>query len=255
MELNGTVAVVTGGGSGLGEATARRLAATGVHVVVFDRSGEHAQRVATAIGGHACIGDVADPADVSAAVELAATLGELRTLVNCAGIARHGRVVSRDGEPLDLARWEFVLRVNLTGTFNCVRLAAAVMTQLSELDTGERGAIVNTASVAAFEGQIGQVAYAASKAGVVGMTLPLARELASRGVRVNTIAPGMIETPIFGTPEQAAKFSADLAPNLVFPKRFGRPEEFAALVEHLLTNPYLNGETIRLDGGARLAPR
>ncbi len=255
MELNGTVAIVTGGGSGLGEATARRLSATGVAVVVFDRDAHNAARVAADVGGHACVGDVAEAADVTAAVELAASLGELRTLVNCAGIARHGRVVNRDGEPLDLERWEFVLRVNLTGTFNCIRLAAAVMTQLPPQASGERGSIVNTASVAAFEGQIGQVAYAASKAGVVGMTLPIARELASRGVRVNTIAPGMIATPIFGTPEQAAKFTADLSPNLVFPKRFGRPEEFAALVEHLLTNTYLNGETIRLDGAARLAPR
>ncbi|MGQ0623924.1 MAG: SDR family NAD(P)-dependent oxidoreductase [Sporichthyaceae bacterium] len=255
MELNGTVAIVTGGGSGLGEATARRLAAAGVRVVVFDRDAANAQRVAGGIDGLACAGDVAQGADVSTAVDLAASLGELRTLVNCAGVARHGRVVNRGGEPLDLARWEFVLRVNLTGTFNCIRLAASVMTQLSEQDSGERGAIVNTASVAAFEGQIGQVAYAAPKAGVVGMTLPIARELASRGVRVNTIAPGMIDTPIFGTSEQAAKFGADLAPNLVFPKRFGKPAEFAALVEHLLVNPYINGETIRLDGGARLAPR
>jgi NAD(P)-dependent dehydrogenase (short-subunit alcohol dehydrogenase family) len=211
--------------------------------------------VAAEVGGRAAVADVADPGQVGAAVALAGELGELRGLVNCAGISRAARTVNRDGEPFDLARFEFVLRVNLVGTFNCLRLAAAAMARLPELPGGERGAIVNTASSAAFEGQVGQAAYAASKAGVAGMTLPIARDLAGVGVRVNTIAPGMFDTPIFGDPEQAAAFRRKLEPNLIFPKRMGDVAEYAALAEHMLTNSYLNGEVVRLDGAARLAPR
>jgi NAD(P)-dependent dehydrogenase (short-subunit alcohol dehydrogenase family) len=255
VKLDGTVSIVTGGGSGLGAGTARHLAARGATVVVLDRDLPAAQAVAADIGGHAVGADVSDPEEVQAAVDLAEDLGELRSLVNCAGISRAARTVSRAGEPFDLTRFEFVLRVNLVGTFNCLRLAAAAMARLPELPGGERGAIVNTASAAAFEGQVGQAAYSASKAGVVGMTLPIARDLAGFGIRVNTIAPGMFETPIFGPPEQARAFRTTLEPNLIFPKRFGDVREFAELAEHMISNCYLNGEVVRLDGAARLAPR
>lgn len=255
MQLNGTVALVTGGASGLGAATARRLAAGGATVVLLDRDRAAAETVAEEIGGRAAEADVADPAQVQAALDLAGTLGELRALVNCAGIGRVGRTLAKDGSPHDLDRFEFVLRVNLLGTFNCVRLASAAMSGLSTMEDGGRGAIVNTASAAAFEGQVGQVAYSASKAGIVGMTLPIARDLASRGIRINTIAPGIFDTPIFGDAGQTAAFHEKLQPNLIFPKRLGDPDEFAALAEHMLTNPYLNGEVVRLDGAARLAPR
>jgi NAD(P)-dependent dehydrogenase (short-subunit alcohol dehydrogenase family) len=252
LDIVGAAAIVTGGGSGLGEATARALAARGAKVVVFDRNEEGAARVASELGGAMVVGDVADERDAGEAVAVASAQGPLRVLVNCAGLSRAARVVSRDGTPFDLARFEFVVRVNLIGTFNCIRLAAAAMAATEPLETGERGAIVNTASIAAFEGQVGQAAYSASKAGIVGMTLPLARDLAAVGVRVNTVAPGLFDTPIYGSGDKADQFKAGLAESVLHPRRLGDSAEFASLVVELVTNDYLNGEVIRIDGGTRL---
>ncbi|MBL6078063.1 SDR family NAD(P)-dependent oxidoreductase [Belnapia sp. T18] len=251
MDVKGIAALVTGGGSGLGAATAEALAAAGAHVVVMDLKQEAAEAVAARIGGVAAAGDVADEAAMAAAVEAAAALGPLRLAVSCAGIAPAARVSGRQG-PHPLGLFEQVVRVNLTGTFNLLRLASARMASLDPLPTGERGLVVNTASIAAYEGQIGQCAYAASKAGVVGLTLPAARELARFGIRVMTIAPGLIETPMLaGMPEEAREALGRLP---LFPNRLGRPEEVAALVLAIAANPLLNGETIRLDGALRLTP-
>lgn len=251
MELVGASAVVTGGGSGLGAATAAALAAAGAKVVVFDVNAANAKAVAARIGGFAAAGDVAEEAPLAAAVEQAAALAPLRIAVACAGIAPAARVAGRSG-PHDLALFDRVIRVNLLGTFNLLRLAAARMTANDPLPTGERGLVVQTASIAAYEGQIGQVAYAASKAGVVGLTLPAARELARFGVRVVTIAPGLIHTPLMDTLTPETRES--LAKQPLFPQRLGRPEEFAAMVLATAANPLLNGETIRLDGALRLPP-
>ncbi|WP_043336769.1 SDR family NAD(P)-dependent oxidoreductase [Belnapia moabensis] len=251
MDVKGIAAVVTGGGSGLGAATAEALAAAGARVVVMDLKREAAEAVADRIGGVAAAGDVADEAAVEAAVEAAAGLGPLRLAVSCAGIAPAARVAGRQG-PHPLGLFEQVVRVNLTGTFNLLRLASARMAALEPLATGERGLIVNTASIAAYEGQIGQCAYAASKAGVVGLTLPAARELARFGIRVMTIAPGLIETPMLaGMPAEAREALGRLP---LFPNRLGQPAEVAALVLAIAANPLLNGETIRLDGALRLTP-
>ena len=253
MELQGIAALVTGGGSGLGAATAEALAAAGARVVVMDLRAEAAQAVAARIGGTAAAGDVAEPAAVEAALDLAAGLGPLRLAVSCAGIAPPSRVVGRQG-PHDLALFEQVLRVNLVGTFNLLRLAAARMQALEPAGPdGERGLIVNTASIAAYEGQVGQCAYAASKAGVVGLTLPAARELARSGIRVVTIAPGLIETPMMAGLPEAAQETLRRMP--LFPNRLGRPEEIARLVLAICANPLLNGETIRADGALRLPPK
>ncbi len=253
MDVNGRPAIVTGGGSGLGAATAEALATAGAKVGVLDRNEAAARAVAGRIGGLPLACDVADAAAAEAAVAQArAAHGPARILVNCAGIGTAGRIVGREG-PLSLAAFEQVIRVNLIGTFNMLRLAAAEMAGLDPLEDGERGLIVNTASIAAYEGQIGQAAYAASKAGVVGLTLPAARELARAGVRVMTIAPGLIETPMFGgLPEEARQA---LAASVPFPARLGTPAEYAALVLHIAANRMLNGETIRLDGALRMAPR
>jgi NAD(P)-dependent dehydrogenase (short-subunit alcohol dehydrogenase family) len=253
MNVAGQTALVTGGGSGLGEATARALASAGSRVAVLDRDAGAAARVAAEIGGLALACDVADAASGEAAVAQAAQAhGPARLLVNCAGVGTAGRILGRDG-PLALDAFARVVAVNLTGTFNMLRLAAAGMAGLDPLPGGERGVIVNTASVAAYEGQIGQAAYAASKAGVVGLTLPAARELARVGIRVVTIAPGVFETPmLMGVPEDAR---AALAASVPFPPRLGDPAEFAALVLHIAANAMLNGETIRLDGALRMAPR
>ncbi len=253
MDLRGQAAIVTGGGSGLGAATAEALAAGGALVTVVDLNREAAEAVARQIGGLAAACDVADAAAATAAVALAAQAhGPARLLVNCAGIGPAARIVGKGGA-MPLERFEQVVRVNLIGTFNMLRLAAAAMTVLDPLEDGERGVIVNTASIAAYEGQIGQAAYAASKAGVLGLTLPAARELARSGVRVVTIAPGLIETPMFnGLPEDVR---AGLAESVPFPARLGRPAEFAALVLHIAANRFLNGATIRLDGALRMAPR
>lgn len=253
MKLEGHVALVTGGGSGLGAATARAAAARGARVVVVDRDAARAEAVAGDVGGTAAALDVADAA---AAEELFARLregpGAPRLVVNCAGIAPAARVVGRDG-PMPLDDFAEVVRVNLVGTFNILRLAAAAMAELEPLADGERGVIVNTASVAAFEGQIGQAAYSASKGGIASLTLPVARELADRGIRVVAIAPGLFATPLLlGMPE---KVQRSLAATVPFPKRFGAPEEYAALVLHICDNPMLNGCTIRLDGALRMQAR
>jgi len=254
MDLDRVSVIVTGGASGLGEATARRLAAAGATVVAMDLNAEAGEALASEIGGAFVSADVTEPDEVRVAIDVASELGALRGLVNCAGIGSVGRTVDRDGAPHDLDRFRTVVDVNLTGTFNCLRLAAAAMTRLEPVDEfGSRGAIVNTASVAAFDGQIGQVAYSASKGGIVGLTLPAARDLASVGIRVNTIAPGIIDTALLaGLPEEA---KASLGTQVLFPKRLGRPSEYARLAEFLLTHDYMNGETVRMDGGIRMAPR
>lgn len=253
MEINGNAALVTGGASGLGMATARRLIDLGAKVALLDLPGEPLDRAAETLGCQAFPCDVTDPDQAAKAVAAAVQVnGPARTLVNCAGIAPAGRIVGKDGpQPLD--RFEQVIRVNLIGTFNLMRLAAADMTALEPNSDGERGVIVNTASVAAFDGQIGQCAYAASKGGVAALTLPAARELARHGIRVVAIAPGIFETPmLMGLPEDVQRSLGESVP---FPSRLGRASEFADLVLAILTNPMLNGETIRLDGALRMAPK
>jgi len=253
MKLASAAAIVTGGGSGLGKATAEAFAAKGARVAVLDRNAEAAESVAKAIGGLALAGDVADSASAEAALARAAAAhGPARILVNCAGIGVAKRVVGRDG-PQPLGDFETVIRVNLIGTFNMIRLFAAAASRLEPLDGGERGIVVNTASVAAYEGQVGQAAYSASKGGVVAMTLPIARELAQFGVRVNSIAPGLFLTPmLLGLPQEAQD---SLGRSVPYPARLGDPAEYAALAAFIVENPYLNGETIRIDGALRLPPR
>ncbi len=256
MDLNGTSSIVTGGASGIGLACAKRLASHGVRVVVLDMNEATGNAVAKELGGAFAKADVADTAQVQAAVDAAVRLGPLRSLVNAAGIGHAMRTVDREGKPFDLAAFERVLRVNLVGSFNCIRLAASAMSKTAPVDAdGARGAIVNIASVAAFDGQIGQAAYSASKGGVVGMTLPVARDLAAIGVRVNTIAPGLVDTPIYGTGEGSEKFKANLGQNVLFPKRLGAGDEIASMVLELITNPYMNAEVIRVDGGIRIPPK
>lgn len=253
MQIKSAAALVTGGGSGLGAATARHLASLGVRVAVADINQGAAEEVAGEIGGVGIGCDVADAASGEAAFAAArAAHGPVRILVNCAGVGTAGRIVGRDG-PLDLAAFERVIRINLIGSFNMLRLAAAEMSAADPLEENERGVIINTASIAAFEGQIGQPAYAASKGGVVGMTLPAARELARAGVRVVTIAPGLFHTPMVeGLPPEV---QASLGAGIPFPPRLGRPSEYAELVEHIVRNRFLNGEVIRLDGALRMPPR
>ena len=254
MKLEGASALITGGASGLGNATATRLAAAGVSVVIVDLPSSAGEDAAARLGGNArfVAADVSDENQVQAAVDAAVALAPLRIVVNCAGVATPGKVLGRDGI-LGLADFSRVIQINLIGTFNVVRLAAAAIAPSEPDADGERGVIVNTASVAAFDGQIGQPAYAASKGGVHAMTLPLAREFARYGIRVNTIAPGIMETPMLKGLPQAAQDS--LGEQVPFPSRLGRPDEYAALVEHIVLNPYLNGETIRLDGAIRMAPK
>ena len=253
MNVDGLAALVTGGGSGMGAATARALAAAGARVAVADLDGEAAARVARDIGGVAIQTDVGQEVSAVAAFRRAReTNGPIRLLVNCAGIATAGRIVGREG-PLALDDFQRTIQVNLIGTFNMMRLAAAEMSSLDPLETDERGVIVNTASVAAYEGQIGQAAYAASKGGVVGLTLPAARELARHGIRVMTIAPGLIATPMLLTMPDEVKES--LVSTTLFPHRLGQPEEYAKLVLAIADNVLLNGEVVRLDGAIRLAPR
>jgi len=253
MNISGAAAIVTGGASGLGRATAEALAAKGARVAVFDVNPNAAEDAAKAIGGVALIGDVADGASAAAALRKAeAAHGAVRILVNCAGIGTPIRVVGKDGEPGPLGDFEAVIRVNLIGTFNMIRLAAAAMAKLEPV-ADERGVIVSTASVAAYEGQIGQTAYSASKGGVVSMTLPIARELARIGVRVNTIAPGIFMTPMLAGLRE--DFQQSLAASVPFPARLGAPAEYAALAIHVIENGYINGETIRIDGALRMAPR
>ena len=255
MRIQGRGALVAGGASGLGEATARRLYADGAHVVIADLNEERGQALAGELGDRARFvkADVTDPESVQQAVDAAGALpGGLRISVCCAGIGWAERVAGRRGAHT-LAPFETVIRVNLIGTFNVLRLAAAAMTNLEPTESGERGVCINTASIAAFDGQIGQIAYSASKGGIVGLTLPAARDLAVAGIRVCTIAPGTFDTPLLGAlPEENRQALAAAIP---FPSRLGRPEEFAALAAHIVENEMLNGETIRLDGALRMAPK
>ena len=253
MQLKDQAAIVTGGASGLGAATARKLAAQGAKVAVFDLNAKVAESVAAEIKGVAVTCDVADAASAEAAIAQAAKAhGPARVLVNCAGIGVAKRVVGRDG-PHPLGDFEKVIKINLIGSFNMLRLATAQMSKLEPLAGGERGVVINTASVAAYDGQIGQAAYSASKGGIVGMTLPIARELAQFGIRVNAIAPGVFLTPMLrGLPQEAQD---SLAASVPFPRRLGQPAEYAALAVHLVENGYLNGETIRIDGALRMAPK
>ena len=253
MNVKGQAAIVTGGASGLGGATASALAAAGAKVAIFDLQDELGEQKAKEIGGLFVKTNVADAASVEASVKtVVEKLGTPRVVVNCAGIGRSGRTISKSG-PHDLAMFSQVIQVNLIGTFNVIRIAAYAMSQAEPLDGGERGVIVNTASVAAFDGQIGQAAYSASKGGVVGMTLPIARDLASLGVRVCTIAPGLFLTPMMmSLPAEAQK---SLGAQVPFPSRLGDPKEYAQLAMSIVENPMLNGETIRLDGAIRMAPK
>jgi NAD(P)-dependent dehydrogenase (short-subunit alcohol dehydrogenase family) len=255
MRINNTSALVTGGASGLGEATARALVAAGAAVTLFDRDETRAKSTAEDIGGTTTYvgGDVSDSDAVSQAIELAASSGEFRIAVSCAGIGWAQRTIGRQGDPHDFEAFKTVVNVNLIGSFNVMRLAARAISRSEPREDGERGVIVNTASVAAFEGQIGQIAYSASKGGVVAMTVPAARDLSAAGIRVNTIAPGLMDTPLLGLlPEENRQA---LGAGVLFPKRLGRPEEFGQLVVAIVENSYLNGETIRLDGGLRMPPK
>ncbi len=259
LDLTGTSSLVTGGASGLGEAAVRALAARGAQVVVVDLQDDKGEAVARSVGGSYVRADVADSAQVMAAVTAAGELGALRTLVTAAGIGWASRTVGRDGSfesAHDLAVFTKVVGVNLIGTFNCIRLAATAMGRTVPVDDdGARGAIVTVASIAAFDGQIGQAAYSASKGGIVGMTVPVARDLAAIGVRLNCVAPGLFDTPIYGEGEAAEAFKDKLRRDVLFPKRLGRADELASMVVELLTNSYANAEVIRLDGGARLQPK
>jgi 3-hydroxyacyl-CoA dehydrogenase/3-hydroxy-2-methylbutyryl-CoA dehydrogenase len=255
MELSAVKAVITGGASGLGRATATRLAAAGARVALLDRPASAGADVAKSLGPAA----VFTPADVTSADDVAGALDQavaacegLNVLVNCAGIGTAMKTFGKAG-PAKLEEFTRVIQVNLIGTFNCIRLAAAHMARNTPTGDGERGVVINTASVAAFDGQIGQAAYSASKGGIVGLTLPVARDLAELGIRVVTIAPGIFETPLLGTLPDPVR--ASLANQVPFPKRLGRPEEYAALAEQIITNVMLNGETIRLDGAIRMQPR
>jgi NAD(P)-dependent dehydrogenase (short-subunit alcohol dehydrogenase family) len=256
MNLNGASAIVTGGASGIGEASARQLALLGAHVVIADLNEELGQAVASEIGGLFVRCDVSSEDDGAAAVAAASEMGPLRALVNSAGLGRAARTIDRNNDPMPQSTFDFVIRINLLGSFNMLRQSAAAMAKTEPVDAdGSRGAIVNMASAAAFDGQIGQAAYSASKGGIVGMTLPIARDLAAVGIRVNTIAPGLIDTPIYGTGEASDAFKAKLGESVLFPKRLGTGEELAFMVVDLITNPYMNAETIRVDGGIRMPPK
>jgi len=256
MQIKGLNAVVTGGGSGLGEATTRALAEGGARVTILDLARSRGAEIATELGERVAFSetDVRSEEQVTAALDAATeAFGPINAAINCAGIGSAGRTVGREGVPFDLKIFQLTIEINLIGTFNVIRLAASRMTENEPNENGERGVIVNTASVAAFEGQIGQCAYSASKGGVVGMTLPIARDLARHGIRVMTIAPGLFETPmLMGLPEPARKILGESIP---FPPRLGRPTEFASLACQIVENPMLNGEVIRLDGAIRMPPK
>src|SRR6266852_963798 len=253
MEIKGHAAIVTGSGSGLGAATARALAGAGAKVAVLDINEAAAKAVAAEIGGLAIACNVADAASAEQAVAAArAAHGAARILINCAGIGPAARIVGRDG-PMALDAFRRVIEINLIGSFNLMRLAAAEMVALEPLADGERGVIISTASVAAYEGQIGQAAYSASKGGIVALTLPAAREFAPMGIRVNTIAPGLFATPLMGS--LPPEIQQSLGASVPFPQRLGKPEEYAQLVLAIIANPMINGETIRLDGALRMQPK
>ena len=258
MDLNGISALVTGGASGLGEATVRLLADRGARCVVVDMNPDKGEVVAKDVNGVFVQADVANPDQVIEAVEAAKDLGPLRALVTAAGVGWATRTIGRDGEYAsahDLDIFTKVLEVNLVGTFNCIRLAATAIGQNEPLADNEKGAIVTVASVAAFDGQIGQASYSASKGGVVGMTLPIARDLSAAGIRVNCIAPGLIDTPIYGQGEASEAFKEKLKRDVLFPDRLGFATEFASMAAELLSNSYMNAETIRVDGGVRMQPK
>jgi NAD(P)-dependent dehydrogenase (short-subunit alcohol dehydrogenase family) len=253
MSLEHTSAVVTGGASGMGAATAHRLAAEGAHVVVIDRDAGKGEAVARELRGSFALADVTSEDEVRTAVELAVANGPLRVCIHCAGVGWAERTVNRDGAPHNLETFRKIVEINLIGTFNVLRLAAAGIARAEPDDDGERGVIVNTASIAAFDGQIGQAAYSASKGGVVALTLTAARDLAAVGIRVCTIAPGLIDTPLLGAlPEEAR---AALAQSVLFPKRLGVPDDFASLALEIVRNHYLNGEVVRMDAGIRMPPK
>ncbi len=258
MDFEGASAVVTGGASGIGAACARRLGALGAKVVVADLNAEKGEAVASEIGGAYVAVDVTDTAQIRAAVDRAVSLGTLRALVCSAGIGWAQRTVGKDGEydsAHDLDAFKKVVAINLVGTFDTVRIAATAMSRNEPDADGERGAIVNVSSVAAFDGQIGQAAYAASKGGLVGLTLPVARDLAASAIRLNTVAPGLIDTPIYDFAPEPEEFKEQLGQSVLFPKRLGTTDELAAMVVACLTNTYMNGATVRVDGGIRMPPK
>jgi NAD(P)-dependent dehydrogenase (short-subunit alcohol dehydrogenase family) len=258
MEINGASAIVTGAASGIGAAAARQLAARGAVVVVADLQADKGEALAEEIGGVFARVDVTKTDQITAAVNAAGEIAPLRAVVNSAGIGWAQRTIGRDGQvesAHDLDAFTRVIQINLIGTFDMVRQAATVMSRNEPDADGQRGAIVNLASVAAFDGQIGQAAYSASKGGVVGMTLPVARDLSASGIRLNTIAPGLVDTPIYGEGPDAEAFKAKLGESVLFPKRLGVPDELASMVVECLTNSYMNGEVVRVDGGIRMPPK
>jgi NAD(P)-dependent dehydrogenase (short-subunit alcohol dehydrogenase family) len=253
MDIKGAVALVSGGASGLGEATVRILAEAGAKVVIADMNAEKGEALAKELGATFAKTDVSDADQVAAAVQKASSLGSLRATISCAGIGAGARIVDKDGNPHDLKAFQKVINVNLVGTFNMMRLGAAAMAKNEADSDHHRGVIVNTASIAAFDGQIGQVAYSASKGGVVGMTLPVARDLSKVGIRVCTVCPGTMDTPLLASLPEAARVA--LAAAIPFPSRLGTPREFAMLIKHIVDNNYLNAEVIRLDGALRMGPK
>ena len=258
MDINGAVAIVTGGASGIGAASARRLAAKGAKVVVADLQEDKGQELAEEIGGAFAKVNVTNTEDIINATEMAKSMGPVRVLVNSAGIGWAQRTVGKDGSydsAANLDAFKRVIAINLVGSFDCIRIVGTAMSTAEPLEYGERGAIVNIASVAAFDGQIGQASYSASKGGVVGMTLPIARDLAAIGIRVNTVAPGLIDTPIYGEGENSEAFKAQLQKGVLFPQRLGFQDELASMVLECITNSYMNAETIRVDGGIRMPPK
>ncbi len=258
MDISGASAIVTGGASGIGAAAARLLAARGAKVVIADLQEDKGEALADELGGAFAKVDVTNTDDIVNAAEMAKSIGPVRVLVNSAGIGWAQRTVGKDGSyesAANLDAFKRVIAINLVGSFDCIRIAATAMSTAEPLESGERGAIVNIASVAAFDGQIGQASYSASKGGIVGMTLPIARDLAAIGVRVNTVAPGLIDTPIYGEGENSEAFKANLRKGVLFPQRLGSPEELASVVVECVTNSYLNAETIRVDGGIRMPPK
>ena len=258
MDITGASAIVTGGASGIGAAAAEMLADRGAKVVIADLQEDKGRALADKVGGAFCKVDVTKTEEIVEAVEMAKSMGPVRVLVNSAGIGWAQRTVGKDGtleSAANLDAFKKVIDINLVGSFDCIRVAGTAMSTTEPLDDGERGAIVNIASVAAFDGQIGQASYSASKGGVVGMTLPIARDLSAIGIRVNTVAPGLIDTPIYGEGEGSEAFKANLQKGVLFPKRLGYQEELASMVVECVTNSYMNAETIRVDGGIRMQPK